>query len=169
MRLALLGVAVIAITVLVLQTGSAQAPSEPIKVRGCLSGAGTDESPWVLRGAVLPAPPAPAAPAGGGRGDGGGRGGAAAGGRGGGGGAAPGAPAGGGRGGDGNRGGPPPAAAAAPATPAQPPVDLRLTTIDMTPWRNMYVEVEGTLGPRPNTGLREFRVNVARSAYGDCR
>jgi hypothetical protein len=48
-------------------------------------------------------------------------------------------------------------------------VDLRLTEVDMTPWRNMFVEVEGRLGPRPASGLQEFRVAVARSAYGDCK
>jgi hypothetical protein len=47
-------------------------------------------------------------------------------------------------------------------------VDLRLTGTDMTPWRNMFVEVEGVLGPRPATGLQQLRVNAARSAYGDC-
>jgi hypothetical protein len=48
-------------------------------------------------------------------------------------------------------------------------VDLKLAGVDMTPWRNMFVEIEGTLGPRPATGLRELQVNAARSAYGDCR
>jgi hypothetical protein len=41
--------------------------------------------------------------------------------------------------------------------------------VDMTPWRNMFVEIEGTLGSRPATGLRELQVTQARSAYGDCR
>jgi hypothetical protein len=44
-----------------------------------------------------------------------------------------------------------------------------LAGIDLTPWRNMFVEIEGTLGPRPASGLQEFRVTTARSAYGDCR
>jgi hypothetical protein len=44
-----------------------------------------------------------------------------------------------------------------------------LTDIDMSPWRNMFVEVEGTLGARPASGLRELRVTSARSAYGECR
>jgi hypothetical protein len=44
-----------------------------------------------------------------------------------------------------------------------------LSGMDMTPWRNMFVEVEGTLGPRPATGPREFQVTFAHSAYGDCR
>jgi hypothetical protein len=149
MKLTILGIIVIAVTTFALQTSSAQTPSETIKVRGCLLGNGSTENPWSLKSAVLPAPPAPA-PAGG-RGDGGGD----AAGRGA-------APADDGRG-----------AAAAPAPPpappAQPPVDLRLSGIDMSPWRNMFVEVEGTLGPRPASGLREFQVTFAHSAYGDCR
>src|SRR5262249_13400452 len=121
---------------------------------------------------TLPAPPA-AAPAGnpGGRGDGGARGGGAGGrGRGdaAGQGAADGAGNRGGAGagrGAGDRGAAPPA----PATASpQPRIDLRLTEIDMTPWRNMFVEVEGTLGSKPATGLQEYRVTSARSAYGDC-
>jgi hypothetical protein len=147
MKLAIIGMLAIAAAGSVLQTGSSQAPSEPIRVRGCLQGNGSDPSPWSLRGVVLPAPrPAAAAAP---RGDGGGRG---AGGR--------------GRG-DAGRGAaqaPPPAPA-----PAQPPVDLKLTGIDMSPWRNMFVEVEGTLGPRPASGLQEFRVDSARSAWGECR
>jgi hypothetical protein len=159
MKLTILGIIVIAVTTFALQTSSAQTPSETIKVRGCLLGNGSTENPWSLKSAVLPAPPAPA-PAGG-RGDGGGRG--AGGGRGRGDAAGRGAaPADDGRG-----------AAAAPAPPpappAQPPVDLRLSGIDMSPWRNMFVEVEGTLGPRPASGLREFQVTFAHSAYGDCR
>jgi len=159
MKLTILGIIVSAVTTFALQTSPAKTPSETIKVRGCLLGNGSTENPWSLKGVILPAPPAPA-PAGG-RGDGGGRG--AGGGRGRGDAAGRGAaPV------DGDRG-----AAAAPAPPpappAQPPVDLRLTGIDMTPWRNMFVEVEGTLGPRPASGLREFQVTFAHSAYGDCR
>jgi hypothetical protein len=143
MKLTILGIIVMAVTTFALQTtGPAQTPAETIKVRGCLLGNGSTENPWSLRGVVLPAPPsaAPAGP-GGGRGDGGGRG--AGGGRGRGDAA--------GQGGalaDGDRGG---------------------NGIDMSPWRNMFVEVEGTLGPRPANGLREFQLSFAHSAYGDCR
>jgi hypothetical protein len=169
-KLTILAIIAIAATAFAFQTGSVQ--TEPIKVRGCLQGSGSSENPWTLRGAALPAPPA-AAPAGnpGGRGDGGARGGGAGGrGRGdaAGQGVADGAGNRGGAGagrGAGDRGAAPPAAAAAPP---QPRIDLRLTEIDMTPWRNMFVEVEGTLGPKPATGLQEFRVTSARSAYGDC-
>ena len=173
MRLTILSILAIAVIAIALQTSSAQAPAEMIKVRGCLAGNGSDTSPWVVRGVVLPSPPAAApaaaAPAGGG-GAGGGRGGAAAGGgRGDGAGRGGGAPGGGGgRGGDAGRGAVPPAAAA-PAAPAQAPVDLRVAGMDLTPWRNMYVELEGSLAPRPATGLRQFRVEAARSAYGDCK
>jgi hypothetical protein len=175
MKLTILAVFVIAATAFALQTGSGQTPAEPIKVRGCLAGTGADTSPWLLRGVVLPSPPAPApaaapggrgaaAPAPGGQAAAGARGGGA-GGRGG---------DAGGRGGDaGARGGAAGGRGAAPATPPAPPppppIDLRLTGVDMTPWRNMFVELEGTLGPAPATGLREFRVAAARSAYGDCR
>ena len=182
MKLTMLVITTVAVIVLGLQIGSAQTTPE-IKVRGCLQGNGSEASPWVLRGAVLPNPPAPPAAAGGGRGAvapgaGGGGGGAGArgdgGGRGDGAGAAGQPPAGGGRGaaGGGGRGGDAGRGAApapAPAPPAQPPVDLRLTGVDMTPWRNMFVEIDGTLGARPATGLREFQVSQARSAYGDCR
>jgi|SRR5262245_532750 len=171
MKLTILGIIVIAVTAFALQTSPAQTPAETIKVRGCLLGNGSTENPWSLKGVVLPSPaaPAPAGP-GGGRGDGGGRG---AGGRGRGDAAGQGAaPADGGRGGagrgaDGGRGAAP--APAPPPQPPQPPVDLRLTGIDMSPWRNMFVEVEGRLGPRPASGLREFEVTFAHSAYGDCR
>ena len=153
MKLTILAIITIAAAAFALQTGSVQ--TEPIKVRSCLQGNGSPESPWSLRGVALPPPPT-AAPAGapGGRGDGGARGDAA------------GARGAGGRGAGGDRGAAPPAA---PAPPPQPRVDLRLTDIDMSPWRNMFVEVEGTLGPRPATGLQEFRVTSARSAYGECR
>jgi hypothetical protein len=49
-----------------------------------------------------------------------------------------------------------------------PPVDLRLTAVDMMPWRGMKAEVEGTLGPRPGSGLQEFKVVFARSVQGVC-
>src|SRR5262249_22757969 len=101
--------AVCVITLFGLQSSFAQTSPEPITVRGCLQGEGTNDSPWMLANAALPAPPA-AAPAGGG---GGGRGGGGRGGAGGpgagaapGGGAPPaGAAAGGGGGGRGGRGG----------------------------------------------------------------
>src|SRR5262245_12116756 len=185
MKLTILGIIVAAFA---LQTLSAQNPPDLIKVRGCLTGNGGPENPWTLRGAVLPAPEtaAPAAAAGA-RGDGGGRGGAGGGGgrgRGGdgggqapagGGGQAPAggggqAPAGGGgrgvarRGCDGSRAAPAPALA-----PPQPNVDLRLTGLDLMPWRNMPIEVEGRLGSRSESGPQEFKVESARSVYGDCR
>ena len=150
MKLTISSLIAIAATAFSLQTPTVQTPAGPIKVRGCLQGNGSDQSPWSLRSVVLPSPPVPAAAgARGGRGDGGARG-AGAGGRG--------------------RGEPPAAATPAPPPqPPQPPVDLRLTGVDMSPWRNMFVEVEGTLGPRPASGLREFQVTFAHSAYGDCR
>ena len=169
MKLVLLGVGVICVTmVLVAQTGSAQTPTT-VRVLGCLQGDGSEAKPWVLAGTALPPPPPPVPPPNaqaGGRGGRGGRGGdAPAGGA-----PAGDAPAGGGRGGrgGGGRGG---AAAAAPVAPPQPVeiIDLRLTGgMDMTLWRNMRVEVEGTLGPKPATGLRELNVTFARSAQGVC-
>jgi len=171
MKLTILGIIVMAVTTFALQTtGPAQTPPETIKVRGCLLGNGSTENPWSLKSVVLPAPPsaAPAGP-GGGRGDGAGRG--TGGGRGRGDAAGQGGAPADGFGGNGGRGTAPPAST--PATPAppptQPPVDLRLTGIDMSPWRNMFVEVEGALGPRPASGPREFQVSFAHSAYGDCR
>src|SRR5215813_7851359 len=169
MKLAILGILAAGANAFALQAPSAP-NTEPIKVRACLQGNGSAESPWVLRGAVLPAPPsaAPAAPAGGRGGDGGGRGGGAGRGGAGRGGDAAGQPpaaAGrgaqaGGRGGDGGR-----SAAPTPPAPAapQPRVDLRLTGVDMMPWRNMPIEVEGTLGTRPASGPQEFKVETARS------
>jgi hypothetical protein len=177
MKLTILGIIAATIVAFALQSSSAQAP-ETIKARGCLQGNGSNENPWALRGVVLPSPPG-VAPAGaaGARGDGGARG---AGGRGrgdaagpvanaadGGRGAAGGGRGDGGRGDGAGRGATPPPPA--PAPPPQPPQDFRLTGVDMTPWRNMFVEVEGTLGPRPTSGLREFQVSSARSAYGECR
>jgi hypothetical protein len=51
-------------------------------------------------------------------------------------------------------------------------VDLRLTGVDLTPWRGMRVQVDGTLGPAGKgtgvAGLQEFRMTAARSAYGLC-
>ena len=147
MNRTILGLIAAGLVAVALQRVPAQTPAESVKARGCLQGNGTDENPWSLRGVVLPGPPgvAPAA-AQGARGDGGARGA-------------------GGRGDGGGRG----AAPAAPAPPPQPPMDLRLTGVDMSPWRNMFVEVEGALGPRPASGLREFQVTTARSAYGECR
>lgn len=176
-RFVLLGsIAVVcAATAFAVQTGSAQTSTEAIKVSGCLQGDGSDQNPWILAGAVLPPPPgaAPAAapgggrgagaPAGAGRGDGAGRGG--------------GAPAGAGRGDGAGRGGGAPGgrggagapAAAVPVAPPPPPVNLRLTGVNMSPWRRMYIEVHGTLGARGAGGPQEFRVTSARSAQGDCR
>ena len=146
MKLAVLGgvAAICAATAIV----AAQAPAETTQtVIGCLKGEGTTQSPWVLAGVVIPPP----APANAGRGGGGGRGGA---GRGAG---APGA----GREG----GGPPPAAAPAPPPPA--PIDLRLSGMDMTPWRGYRVQVEGTMGAA-GTGMRTFNAMSARSVYNTC-
>ena len=166
MKVTILVITAIAVITFAIKTIPAQTPSETIRVRGCLLGNGSTENPWSLKGVVLPAPPTPAPAGPAGRGGGG---------RGRGDGAGRGAPpvedgrgtAGAGRA-DGNRG----AAAETPAPsvqPSQPPMDLRLTGIDMSPWRNMFVEVEGTLGQRPASGLRDLQVSFAHSAYGDCR
>jgi hypothetical protein len=41
--------------------------------------------------------------------------------------------------------------------------------MNMSPWRDMRVELEGSLaGAASGGGLREFRVVSARSAYGQC-
>ena len=134
--------------VLAAQTGSAQNPTT-VKVLGCLQGEGSEQKPWVLAGVAIPPPPA-APPAGGAA-------------------AAP-APAGRGRGGRGGRGGGG-AAANAPAPPPAPVqlVDLRLTGgLNMSLWRGMKIEVEGTLSPRPASGLQELRADRARSVQGVC-
>jgi hypothetical protein len=136
-------------------------------IMGCVAGDGSDASPWMLTGVIIPVPPP--APAGGGRG-GGGRGG---GGRAGGG--APGAagapaegppPAGGppaaagqGGGGRGGRGGAP-AAPAGPPPPPPPPQSFKLTGINMTPWNHMRAEVTGT----GTNG--DFKVVDVRSMFG---
>jgi len=136
-------------------------------IMGCVAGDGSDASPWMLTGVIIP-PPAPPAPAGGGRGAGRG----AAGGRGGG---APGAggapaegppPAGGppaaagqGGGGRGGRGGAP-AAPAGPPPPPPPPQSFKLTGINMTPWNHMRAEVTGT----GTNG--DFKVVDVRSMFG---
>ena len=151
MKLAVLGgvVAICAATAIV----AAQAPASTEQTQtviGCVRGEGTAQAPWVLAGVVIP-PPAPAA----------GRGGAG-GGRGGGRGAgAPGA---------GREGGAPPAAAPAPAAPPPPPpapIDLRITGIDLTPWRGYRTQVEGTMGA-PGGAMRAFNATSARSVYGTC-
>jgi hypothetical protein len=151
MKLAVLGgVALVCATMaVVVAQGQATAPQVQTVI-GCVKGEGTTQSPWLLAGVVIP-PPA-AAPAGrGGRGAGGG------GGRGGGAGAPGGAPAGG-----------PPAAAPAPAPPPPPPpppIDLRITGLDMGPWRGYRAQVEGTMGAGTP---REFKANTARSVWGVC-
>jgi hypothetical protein len=136
---------------------AAQAPSTPagqnVKVIGCLKGDGSKDSPWVLAGAVLPPPPG-AMVGRGGPGPGGGRG-------------AP--PAEGGRGG--REGGAPAAAPPPPPPPPppQPPVNLRLQEVNMTPWRGLRVEVEGTLGPEATAGgTRELHVMNAHNVQGVC-
>jgi hypothetical protein len=196
MKLVFLCVAIVcAVALVAAQTGSAQAPTT-VKVLGCLQGDGSDAKPWVLAGAALPPPPA-AVPAGGGPGGGGGGGRGGGRGGGGGGAGAPGAGAppvagappangappaaggqgagpggGGGRGGGGRggggRGGGGGGAPPAPAPPVQL-VDLRLTGgMDMKPWQNMRVEVEGTLGAKSASGLQELSVTYARSVQGVC-
>jgi hypothetical protein len=48
-------------------------------------------------------------------------------------------------------------------------VDLRLTGgMDMSAWRGMKIEVEGTLGAKPATGLQEISITSARSVQGIC-
>ena len=151
MKLAVLGgvAAICAATAIV----AAQAPASTEQTQtviGCVRGEGTAQAPWVLAGVVIP-PPAPAAGRGG---AGGGRGGGRAG--------APGA---------GREGGAPPAAApaAAPAPPPPPPapIDLRITGIDLTPWRGSRTQVEGTMGAAGGA-MREFKALSARSVYGTC-
>jgi len=190
MKLAFLGVGIVGATALAVSMGFAQTPSTtPIKVLGCLQGDGSEQKPWFISGVALPtAAPAPA-PGGGGRG-GGGRGGGGAGAgapAGAPGGAAPaagaagGAPAGAARGGQGGRGadgaggrgggGRGGGGAAAPAVPAAPVslVDLLLTGgMNMSAWRGMRIEVEGTLAPKSATGLQEIRITSARSVQGVC-
>jgi hypothetical protein len=50
-----------------------------------------------------------------------------------------------------------------------PLVDLLLTGgMNMSAWRGMKIEVEGTLAPKPATGLQEIRISSARSVQGVC-
>jgi hypothetical protein len=73
----------------------------------------------------------------------------------------------GGRGGGGRGGG----GAAAPAVPAAPVplVDLLLTGgLNMSAWRGMKIEVEGTLGSKPASGLQPIKITSARSVQGVC-
>ena len=191
MKLSFLWVAVvIAALAFSVQTGLTQTP-QTVKVLGCLQGDGSDQKPWVITGVALPQPPAAApaggAPGGGGRGGGGGGAGRGAAGGGGGAGAAAGAPpagggapaagaprgaaAGGGQGGRGGGGRGGGGAAAVPAVPAPPVqlVDLKPTGgMNMAPWRGMKIEVEGTLGAKPASGLQEIRLTSARSVQGVC-
>jgi hypothetical protein len=153
MKLAVLGgVAVICAATAIVAAQQAAPTDQTQTVIGCVRGEGTAQAPWVLAGVVIP--PAPAAGAG--RGGGGGRGG----GRGAG---APGA---------GREGGGPPPAAAAPAPPPPPPapIDLRITGLDLTPWRGYRTQVEGTMGA-PGGAMREFKAQSARSVFGtgDCK
>ncbi len=153
MKLAVLGgVAVICAATAIVAAQQAAPTEQTQTVIGCVRGEGTAQAPWVLAGVVIP--PAPAPGAGRGGGGGAGRGGA---GRGAG---APGA----GREG----GGPPPAAAApAPPPPPPPPIDLRITGVDLTPWRGYRTQVEGTMGT-PGGAMREFKALSARSVFGTC-
>jgi hypothetical protein len=169
MRLAVLSGIAIACTAtaLVAQAPAATPTDTPLTLIGCLQGDGSEKSPWVLARTVLPPPPGSFR----GAGPGGGRGaGAPPAGRGDGRGAAPGggAPAAGGAGAGRGPGAPPPP----PPPPPQPPVDLRLTGIDLSPWRGMRIQVDGTLGPAGKgvgaAGLQEFKLTAARSAWGLC-
>jgi hypothetical protein len=40
--------------------------------------------------------------------------------------------------------------------------------MDMAVWRGMRIEVEGTLGSKPATGLQEINITSARSVQGVC-
>jgi hypothetical protein len=40
--------------------------------------------------------------------------------------------------------------------------------MNMMPWRNMRIEVEGTLAPKPASGLQEIVITSARSVQGVC-
>ena len=176
MKVVVIGIGIVAVIALLASPVYAQAPGT-VKVIGCLQGDGSEQKPWFISGVALPAPAPAAAPGGGGGargggGGGGGRGGAAAGAGAGAApaGAAPGGAAagagGGGRGGGGRGGG--------AATPVPPPapvplVDLRLTGgMDMSAWRGMKIEVEGTLGQKPATGLQDINITSARSVQGVC-
>jgi hypothetical protein len=151
MKLAVLGgVAVICAATAIVAAQQAAPGEQTQTVIGCVRGEGTAQAPWVLAGVVIP-PPAPAGR--GGPGAGGGRGG----GRGAG---APGA---------GREGGGPPAAppAAAPPPPPPAPIDLRITGLDLTPWRGYRAQVEGTMGA-PGGAMRQFNAMSARSVFGTC-
>jgi hypothetical protein len=171
MRLAVFsGIAIAcAATAMVAQAPPTTPTDTPLTLIGCLRGDGSAANPWVLAGTVLPPPPGSFTA---GRGGGGGRGAGAPAGRGDGRGAAPdagrGAAPGAGAAGGGRAAAPPPP----PPPPPQPPVDLRLTGIDLAPWRAMRIQVDGTLGARGTgagaAGLQELRLTAARSAYGLC-
>jgi hypothetical protein len=48
-------------------------------------------------------------------------------------------------------------------------VDLRLAGgLNMSIWRGMKVEVEGTLGAKPASGPQELRAASAKSVQGVC-
>ena len=150
-----------AVTALAAQNqGAAGASQQQVTLIGCLQGDGSEARPWVLAGTVLPPPPPP--PGAAGRGGRGGRGGDGAAGRGG---RGDGAPGRGGAGAGRGAGAPP----AAPPPPDPPKVSLRLLDVNMTPWRDMRVQLDGTLGPAPaGSAMREFHVTAARSAVGPC-
>ena len=140
MKLALLGgVAVMcAATAIAL----AQAPTEQQTqtIIGCVKGDGSAQNPWALADVVIP-PPAPANA---------GRGGAGRGGAGG----------GGGRG-AGREGAP--AAAPAPPPPPPAPITVRVTGVDLTPWRGYRVQAEGVLSPAG--AQRTIAAQSVRSVY----
>jgi len=160
MKLAVLGgVALVCAATAIVAAQAPAAPANQVQtVIGCVRGEGSAQSPWVLAGVVIPPPAPPPAGRGGGRGGpggpGGGRGAGAPGA------GAPGAPA-----------GAPPAAPAppppaAPPPPPPPPIDLRITGLDMSPWRGARTQVEGTMGAAGTP--REFKANTARSVFGTC-
>jgi hypothetical protein len=134
MKLAVLGGVAVICAAAAIVTAQAPAEQQSQTVIGCVRGEGTAQSPWVLAGVVIPPAPAPGA----GRGGGGGR---------------------------GAGGGPPPAAAApAPPPPPPPPIDLRITGIDLTPWKGLRAQVEGTMGAAGGA-MREFKAQSARSVF----
>ena len=153
MKLAVLGgVAVICAATAIVAAQQAAPTEQPQTVIGCVRGEGTTQAPWVLAGVVIPPGAAQRVQVAAVAAD------AAADARG-----APGA---------GREGGGPPPAAAAPAPPPPPPapIDLRITGLDLTPWRGYRTQVEGTMGA-PGGAMREFKALSARSVFGtgDCK
>ena len=143
MKLTVLGsVAIVAALAagLAAQGGSSSSGTEQT-IMGCVKGDGSEASPWMLLGVVIPPPPPlpPPGPPGGGRGREG----------------AP--PAGGAPGGRGAQ------APATPPPPPPPPQDYKLTGINMTPWNGQRAQVAGS----GTTG--DFKVSEVRSMWGTCK